>query len=134
MPLRAEIPSLFPANSVDYALQFRLFHASSRENVMRPSGNFFTQRVLAMLIITAFTAACSKNDLAITSKNFESQIDLQQNLVLEFSRPLVADSLVGAWDTTRYIAFQPAVKGSFKWTSPTTLVFSPSTGFRASTA
>jgi uncharacterized protein YfaS (alpha-2-macroglobulin family) len=101
---------------------------------MRPSGNFFTQRVLAMLIITAFTAACSKNDLAITSKNFESQIDLQQNLVLEFSRPLVADSLVGAWDTTRYIAFQPAVKGSFKWTSPTTLVFSPSTGFRASTA
>lgn len=87
---------------------------------------------LAVFLVLA--TSCSKNDLAVTSKNFESQVELQQNLVLEFSHPLVADSLVGAWDTTRYVSFQPAVQGSFKWTSPTTLVFSPSKGFRPSTA
>jgi hypothetical protein len=41
--------------------------------------------------------------------------------------------LLNAWDSTQYVKFTPAVQGAFKWTSPTTLVFSPSAGFRAST-
>lgn len=91
-------------------------------------------RAALLLVSTVlFVSACGKNDLAVTNKNFEGQVELQQNLVLEFSHPLVADSLVGAWDTTRYVNFQPAVQGSFKWTSPTTLVFSPAKGFRPST-
>ncbi len=99
---------------------------------MRCSERFHGLLVLALAGIMLY--ACSGgNDLAITSKNFESQIDLQQNLVLEFSHPLVPDSLLNAWDSTRYVKFTPAVQGSFKWTSPTTLVFSPSAAFKAST-
>ncbi|MCS6809447.1 MAG: MG2 domain-containing protein, partial [Bacteroidota bacterium] len=75
----------------------------------------------------------SGNDLVIANKNFDEQVDLHQNLILEFSHPLVADSLLNTWDTTAYIKFTPHVKGSFKWTSPTTLVFSPLSGFRPST-
>jgi len=99
---------------------------------MRLSGRFGSMLILALAGIILY--ACSGgNDLAITSKNFDSQIDLQQNLVLEFSAPLVPDSLLNTWDSTRYVKFTPAVQGSFKWTSPTTLVFSPSAGFQAST-
>jgi hypothetical protein len=99
---------------------------------MRCSERFYTLIFLALAGIM-FHACSGGNDLAITSKNFESQIDLQQNLVMEFSAPLVPDSLLNAWDSTQYVKFTPAVQGSFKWTSPTTLVFSPSAGFRAST-
>ena len=99
---------------------------------MRCSERFWG--MLALFVAGIIAQACSGgNDLAITSKNFESQIDLQQNLVLEFSHPLVPDSLLNSWDSVSYVKFTPAVKGSFKWTSPSTLVFSPSSGFRAST-
>lgn len=107
---------------------------------MRRSGLFSNtvfsasyQTFFAALALILINACSGGNDLAITSKNFDGQIDLQQNLVLEFSHPLVADSLLNVWDTTSYVKFTPQVKGSFKWTSPTTLVFSPSSGFRAST-
>lgn len=99
---------------------------------MRCSARFYA--IIFLALAGVFFQACSGgNDLAITSKNFESQIDLQQNLVMEFSSPLVPDSLLNAWDSTQYMKFTPAVQGSFKWTSPTTLVFSPASGFRAST-
>jgi alpha-2-macroglobulin len=101
---------------------------------MRRSPTLYTPVTALFCAAILYLSACSTgNNLTITSKNFDTQIDLQQNLVFEFSHPLVPDSLLNAWDSTRYITFAPAVQGSFKWTSPTTLVFSPSTGFRANT-
>ncbi len=95
-------------------------------------------RTLACLWLAAvallFVSSCSNsNELALTSRNFDTQIEPQQNLVFEFAKPVVADSLTNVWDSTQVIAITPRVAGAFKWTSSTTLVFSPSTGFQAST-
>jgi hypothetical protein len=87
----------------------------------------------ALLMAWLLGACSAKQELTLASKNFEEQIELQQNLIFEFSKPLVADSLTGLWDTTQYVRLQPRVAGAFKWTSPTTLVFSPSVGFKPST-
>jgi len=125
----------------------RLFHALlhitfpiPRTIVQTPvrTAHQLTQRLLAGCIvvwaIALLLGACStKQELTLASKNFEEQIEPQQNLVFEFSQPLVADSLTGLWDTTQYVRLQPRVAGAFKWTSPTTLVFSPSVGFKPST-
>jgi uncharacterized protein YfaS (alpha-2-macroglobulin family) len=89
------------------------------------------------LSIVAASACSSSNELALVSRNFDNQIEERQNLVFEFSRPsgtpVVADSVLNLWDTTEYVRITPRVAGSFKWTSPTTLVFSPSVGFKPST-
>jgi uncharacterized protein YfaS (alpha-2-macroglobulin family) len=92
----------------------------------------FAAFALTLGIITLGLSACGgDNDLQIIGKNFDGEIELQQNLTLEFSHPLAPDSLLDVWSATPYLKFTPDVKGSFKWTSPTTLIFSPSQGFQA---
>ena len=74
--------------------------------------------------------AChSKKDLQVSSKNFESEIEQQQNLVFLFNKDIYPDSLLGGWDSTAFIEFTPAVKGRFKWNSSSELMFSPGEGF-----
>jgi len=86
------------------------------------------------VIGSLFLCAChSKNDLQVSSKNFESEIEQQQNLIFQFNKDIFPDSLVGLWDTTAYIDISPAVKGKFKWNSSSELVFSPAEGFAPGT-
>lgn len=70
-----------------------------------------------------------KGDLRVISRNFESEVEQQQNLVFTFNKDVYPDSLLGNWDSTAYIDFTPAVKGLFKWNSSNELVFSPAQGF-----
>lgn len=88
---------------------------------------------ITLFIAIAIVSCSSSNELKIAEKNFGEQIEQQQNLVFEFEQAVVPDSLTGLWDSTAYLRLTPAVTGSYKWTSPKTLVFSPSTGFKAST-
>lgn len=74
-----------------------------------------------------------KNQLRISSKNFEHEIQLQQNLQFTFDKDLYPDSLLQRWDSTPYIVFSPKVAGMFKWNSPSELVFSPAEGFAPGT-
>ncbi len=84
---------------------------------------------LAMLV-----AACGlSNDVQVDEKNFDDVVDVRQNLVFKFNKPLMPDSLLNIWDTTAYIAFTPRVAGRFKWTAANELVFSPSDAFRPAT-
>ncbi len=77
------------------------------------------------------TASCNRgNEVKVTSRNFETEVDEQQNLVFAFNRDLHPDSLLQRWDSTPYIEFSPAVKGAFKWSSPSELQFSPAEGFQ----
>ncbi|MBC7554595.1 MAG: alpha-2-macroglobulin family protein [Taibaiella sp.] len=90
----------------------------------------FINRLTFFLIGCLFLCSCgSKNELEIASRNFESEIELQQNLVFLFNKDIFADSLLGIWDSTTYINFSPAVKGKFKWNTKSELVFSPKEGF-----
>jgi len=80
-----------------------------------------------------FLCACNNNQVAILSTNFSDEIEQQQNLEFTLSKDVYPDSLLGAWDSTAYVQFTPAVKGSFKWNSSHEIAFSPSSKFQPGT-
>jgi alpha-2-macroglobulin len=91
---------------------------------------------LASLLMSIFLfSSCQnkKNQLNISSRNFEDEVALQQNLQFTFDKDLHPDSLLQRWDTTQYIVFTPGVKGMFKWNAPSELIFSPAEGFSPGT-
>ncbi len=89
---------------------------------------------LAVLAIVCL-ASCtnSKNEVNVTTRNFESEVELQQNLVFTFDKDLVPDSVTNHWDTIPYLKISPAVKGQFRWNTKRELMFSPFIGFHSST-
>ncbi len=88
----------------------------------------------SLFLCLGTTISCSnKGELQVISKNFESEIEQQQNLTFSFNKDLYPDSLLGTWDSAAYLDFSPAVKGLFKWNSPNELVFSPAHGFAPGT-
>lgn len=94
----------------------------------------FSKKIIALAISAAFVASCSKkNEVTLANKNFESEIELKQNLVFTFDKELAPDSLIDRWDSTQYIAITPQVKGLFKWNNKKELLFSPDKGFEPST-
>lgn len=99
------------------------------------------QRYLLPLFLLALTAtfSCSKKadsgQADATTQAAGEEIDPTQNLVFSFDEPVVPASQAGRWDTTRYVQFEPAIKGKFKWVNDgRELVFSPLEPFRPSTA
>jgi len=98
------------------------------------------QCLLPLLFLALLaTFSCSKKD-AQTQTDAATQaageeIDPYQNLVFNFAEPVVPAGQAGRWDTTRYVQFEPAIRGKFKWTNDgRELVFSPLEPFRPSTA
>ncbi|MFH1121338.1 MAG: MG2 domain-containing protein [Bacteroidota bacterium] len=79
-------------------------------------------------------SACSSPDrISIESMNFDQQIDMFQNLEFQFDRDLAPDSILGKWDTTRYLEFRPEIQGRYQWTNKNTLTFSPAVPFAPNT-
>jgi alpha-2-macroglobulin len=79
-------------------------------------------------------SGCGKGDkVEVVNRNFDDQINLQQNLIFTFNRDLVDKSKLDLWDSTAYIRFEPAVKGKFRWTGTDELVFSPDASFTPAT-
>jgi uncharacterized protein YfaS (alpha-2-macroglobulin family) len=87
------------------------------------------KRLIVIALIPLIIVGCQPSDrLEIVSTNFDTNdhlIEMRQNLIFNFNQPVVADTALYTWDTTKYIKFSPDVKGVFKWNSPTELVFSP---------
>jgi uncharacterized protein YfaS (alpha-2-macroglobulin family) len=99
------------------------------------------QRSLLPLLFLALAAtfSCSKKsdhpEATAATQAAGEEIDPTQNLVFSFDEPVVPASQSGRWDTTRYVQFEPAIKGKFKWVNDgRELVFSPLEPFRPSTA
>src|SRR5690349_18270589 len=92
-------------------------------------------RLTVMLTVGIFFAqSCShKNEVTVTSRNFDTEVDQQQNLVFAFNKDLYPDSLLQRWDSTQYVEFSPAVRGAFKWSASSELQFSPAEGFQPGT-
>ncbi len=86
------------------------------------------------LLGSLFLFSCNgKNDLHVVSKNFESEIELQQNLTFTLSKDVYPDSLLNIWDSSAFIEFTPEIKGRFKWNTSNEISFSPSEGFAPGT-
>lgn len=79
-----------------------------------------------------FLSCNSTYDLKATP-NFNDEIEQQQNLEFSFNKDIFPDSLLNRWDTAVYLEFKPAIKGMFKWSSSSSLAFSPSEGFEPGT-
>jgi hypothetical protein len=47
------------------------------------------------------------------------------NFTIEFSEDLAPADVQDKWLDEEFVTFTPAIQGKFKWTSPSTLIFSP---------
>lgn len=88
----------------------------------------FLIALLALVFIS-----CRRNQVNLVQRNFGEEVEQQQNLVFTFDKALAPDSLLGGWDSTEYVRFEPKVDGKFRWNTAQELVFSPSSGFAPST-
>ncbi|WP_233636127.1 alpha-2-macroglobulin family protein [Hymenobacter setariae] len=97
-------------------------------------------RLLPLLLLPLFaTFSCSKKadqeQTQTTATNAEGEeIDPYQNITFAFDEPVAPATPEGQWDTTRYVQFEPAIRGKFKWANEgRELVFSPYEPLRPST-
>jgi len=93
---------------------------------------------LPLLFFTLLGASsCSKKtaqeQAAAEAQTDGDEIDPYANLVFTFDEKVVDEGQQNRWDTTRYVTFEPAVRGKFKWTGDRELTFSPLEPFRPST-
>lgn len=76
----------------------------------------FARSLFAGLSVALLIAGCGGNKLKVKEVNFpDGEIQTQQSLVFTFSSDLVADSLLNKWDSTNYLEFHPAIRGSYQW-------------------
>jgi uncharacterized protein YfaS (alpha-2-macroglobulin family) len=97
-------------------------------------------RLLPLLLLPLFaTFSCSKKadqeQSQTTATNAEGEeIDPYQNISFAFEEPVAPATPEGQWDTTRYVQFEPAIRGKFRWANEgRELVFSPYEPLRPST-
>ena len=76
------------------------------------------------IVITLFS--CNRNLVSLDFTNAKDEVAPLTNLVFRFNQTLIADSLINRWDSTKYISFEPAISGKFRWEQGNELVFSPS--------
>ncbi len=91
---------------------------------------YLTSALLLGSLLYCISCNTTKNELAVSHRNFEGEIEQQQNLIFTFDKDIYPDSLLQKWDSTAYIEFSPSVKGAFKWNSSSELMFSPAKGFQ----
>src|SRR5450631_4644695 len=82
---------------------------------------------LLLLLSAFFFISCKRNLVNLDYTNAKDEVAPLTNLVFRFDKTLIADSLVNRWDSTKYISFEPAIAGKFRWEHEDELIFSPST-------
>lgn len=95
--------------------------------------NTFLPHTPFFLLSLLLSCGGNENELRLESRNFDQEIQQEQNLVFTFDKELVSPAQLQKWDTVPYIHLTPAVPGRFKWTAPNELVFSPLRPFAPST-
>ncbi|MEZ5013893.1 MAG: MG2 domain-containing protein [Chitinophagales bacterium] len=91
---------------------------------------------------TFFIALCSmlffygcsvdRNHIAISSTNFDEEIDPLQNLEFNLNKHVFNDTLFNKWVAEPLLTFDPPVAGRFQIASSDKIIFSPSKGFSES--
>lgn len=78
-------------------------------------------------VTLTFLLSCNRNLVNLDFTNAKDEVAPLTNLVFRFDKTLIADSLINHWDSTKYVSFEPAIAGKFRWEHGDELVFSPST-------
>ena len=86
--------------------------------------------LISIFFLSIFLCSCSNRDqVKVVDTNFKGEVEQQQNLIFQFNKDIYPDSLLNTWDSTKYVAFEPTVSGSFRWNQSNELIFSPTKGF-----
>ena len=95
----------------------------------------FNKYFLVPLILcgTIFLSACKRNYVTLDFTNAKGEVPQLGNLVFRFNKSVYPDSLLNNWDSTKYVSFEPAIPGRFRWNGPDELVFSPSNPLQPAT-
>ena len=77
-------------------------------------------------IIYLFLNGCGTEN-TVTIKNFSPQGEVANltTFTIEFSENLAPADVQDKWLNDEFVVFEPKIKGKFKWTSGSTLIFSP---------
>jgi hypothetical protein len=86
----------------------------------------FKPSILLTSVLVLFLFSCSRNLVNLDFTNAKDEVAPLTNLVFRFDKTLTADSLINHWDSAKYISFEPAIAGKFRWDHGDELVFSPS--------
>src|SRR4029077_4835029 len=83
-------------------------------------------KVFAFCTITlTFLLSCNRNLVNLDFTNAKDEVAPLTNLVFRFDKTLIADSLINHWDSAKYISFEPAIPGKFRWEHGDELFFPP---------
>ncbi|MBI5324089.1 MAG: alpha-2-macroglobulin family protein [Ignavibacteriae bacterium] len=87
------------------------------------------KKLLAIVFCTILTlifASCGlRNAVEIVSFNPSGSVGTLTTFTIEFSKELAPADSLDKWLTDEFIKFEPKIPGKFKWTSASTLIFSP---------
>ncbi|HEU4470551.1 MAG TPA: MG2 domain-containing protein [Flavisolibacter sp.] len=87
--------------------------------------NKYVSAITLCSVMAMFLFACNRNYVSLQSTTAKGEVPQLGNLVFRFDKSLYPDSLLNNWDSTKYIEFEPAIPGRFRWNGPDELVFSP---------
>ncbi|MCU0364605.1 MAG: MG2 domain-containing protein, partial [Ignavibacteriaceae bacterium] len=81
---------------------------------------------LSIVFSILFLISCGPgNTVSVESFTPTGEVQNLTNFTIEFSEDLAPADVQDKWLDEEFITFTPAIQGKFKWTSPSTLVFSP---------
>src|SRR5665213_458914 len=106
--------------------RYMLFCILTPANRLTPTTMRLKLPVWTTCGLLIFLLACNRNLVGLDYTNAKDEVPALTNLIFRFDKPLVNDSLTSHWDSTRYISFEPAIPGKFRWEHPDELIFSPS--------
>ena len=84
--------------------------------------------LLTLSVILSFFLLIScgpSNTVKVESFSPTGEVQNLTNFTIEFSEDLAPASVISEWSDEQFVTFEPAIHGKFKWTTPSTLVFSP---------
>ena len=81
---------------------------------------------LSIIFLILFLTSCGpSNTVEVESFTPTGEVQNLTNFTIEFSEDLAPADVQDKWLDEEFVTFTPAIQGKFKWTSPSTLVFSP---------
>lgn len=81
---------------------------------------------LSIIFSVIFLVSCGpSNTVKVESFTPTGEVQNLTNFTIEFSEDLAPPDVQDKWMDEEFVTFTPAIQGKFKWTSPSTLTFSP---------
>lgn len=85
-----------------------------------------TSRVWGLIALAWVLFSCNWNAIKVSRFEPAGEVRELQSFTIEFDEPVAPAEKLDQWLTEQFLTFEPALDGKYKWTSPSTLVFSPS--------